>query len=209
MKQPSSFTAFTLRTVCATAIVSLTVLSALAQADQYPTTPPSPILPSLPAEPLPNGIQNTDATVPDRKAERFITKVSLLQSEEARLSVIAAQRARHEQVRNFAQQIRTANQAREQELAQLAQQRSVNLPTGRDAQDAAEDNEKWQKKDAKDFDEDYVQRIIKIQKNSVDTLEDCAKAHNSDPELAAFAQKHLPELRENLRQAESMKKRVD
>jgi putative membrane protein len=202
------FPAIRIRAVAATAVLGLLPLSGLAQADPYPTIPSSAATPS-PAPILPETPANTDPGMPDRKAERFISKVSMLQSEESRLSVIAGQRATHEEVRSFAEQLRNSNQARDQELAQLAQRRSVMLPTGKDASDAAEDNQRWQSKDAQDFDEDYVQRIIRIQKNAVDTLEDYANAHDSDPELAAFAQKHLPTVRENLRQAEAIEKQVD
>jgi putative membrane protein len=208
MKSPSPLSA--LRAVTATAFLGLLPLSILAQADPYPTIPSSTARPSPAGEPLlPENPANTDPGMPDRKAERFISKVSVLQSEESRLSVIAGQRATHEEVRSFAQQLRNSAQSRDQELAQLAQRRNVMLPTGKDASDAAEDNQRWQSKDAQDFDEDYVQRIIRIQKNAVDTLEDYANAHDSDPELAAFAQKHLPTVRENLRQAEAIEKRVD
>jgi predicted outer membrane protein len=207
MKQPYPTRSSIIRAACATALVSLAALSATARVEPTPTLPP----PAQAGEPLPaEGYKATDAApIPHRKTEQFISKVSMLNSEEARISSIATQRTISESVRTFAEQLRNANQARDQELAQIAQSRSVVLPTGRDANDLADENEEWQKKDAKDFDEDYVKRVIKIQKNSIDTLEDYAKDNDSDPELASFAQKHLPGLRESLRQAEALEKQVD
>lgn len=208
MKQTHSI----IRTACVTAMVSLAALTATAQLDPAPApSPNSPVQPATPAQPLPGeGYKASDALPqPDRKSERFISKLSMLQSEEARLSAIAAQRATNEQVRTFADQVRTSSNAREQELAQLAQARSILVPTGKDSGDLAEENEKWQKKDAGDFDQDYVKRIIRIQKNSVDALEDYAKDNDSDPELVAFAQKHVQGLQEIVRQAETLEKQVD
>jgi putative membrane protein len=202
---PSSRAAF------AAAVLGVTALSAAAQANRPATVPPSATPPSTTAEPLPaEGFRSVDATpAPDREDERFISRFSMLHDESARLSAIASQRATSEQVRTFAEQLRVSGQGIEQELAQLAQSRSVAIPTGKDANDLAEESEDWQKKDADDFDEDYVQRVIKIQKNSIEALEDYSDDNDSDPELAAFAQKHLPALRETLRQAESLEKQVD
>ena len=198
-----------IRAACVTALVSLAALSVTAQVEPTPGLNPTP--PATPGQPLPGeDYKAGDAMpMPNRKVERFISKLSTLQSEEARISAIAAQRATNEQVRAFADQVRTASNNRDQELAQLAQSRSILLPTGKDSSDLADENEKWQKKDAGDFDEDYVQRIIRIQKNSINTLEDYAKANDSDPELAAFAQKHAQGLQETVRQAEALEQQVD
>ncbi len=213
MKQTYPLHSSFFRAACATALVSLAALTATAQSqvDPTPTPGPSPSSPATTPQPLPSEDYSvTDAKpMPNRKAERFINKLSMLQSEEARISSIAAQRATNEQVRTFADQVRNASSTRDQELAQLAQTRGVLLPTGRDPSDLADENQKWQSKDAEDFDEDFVQRVIRIQKNSIDALEDYASANDADPELVAFAQKHVTDLRESLRQAESLEKQVD
>jgi len=210
MKNPNSLPlrSFLVRAAGLTALVTLAVPSVSAQAQVDPT--PSVTTPA-PVEPLPNDSNKfaDTAPMPNRQAERFISKVSMLQAEQARLSAIAAQRAADDQVRTFADQVRTASNDRDQELNQLASSRSILLPTGKDANDFANENQRWQKKEGKDFDEDYVKRIIKLQKDSVDTLEDYAKDGNSDPELAAFAEKHLAALQESLRQAETLKKQLE
>lgn len=213
MKKPSLYTS-PLRAVCATILVGLAALPSIAQSNPALTTPPATPAQPLPADPvLPAPSENNQipnvVQVPNRETERFISRISMLHSEEARLSTIASQRASNMQVRTFAGLIQTAVQDREQELDKLALARNVTIPTGRDANDLADENEKWQKKDGKDFDEDYVNQIIKIQKNSIESLEDYSKDNDSDPELVAFAQKHLPVLKENLRQAQSLDKQVD
>ncbi len=211
MKQSQSPQSILLRTTCALALIGLAAVPATAQSARPATVPPSSTAPTNVVEPLPaEGYRNIDATpTPNRETERFISKISMLHEEEARLSVIASQRATHEQVRTFAEQVRVSAQGREQEIAQLAQSRSVLIPTGKGPNDLAEENEDWQRKDADDFDEDYVERVMEIQKDAIDTLEDYAKDNDADPEIAAFAQKHLPILRENLRQAEGLEEQVD
>lgn len=197
---------------CAAALVTVAAIPAGAQLEPTPTIPPaSPTAPTTPATPLPGERypENTAVPMPNRKAERFISKVSMLHSEESRLSTIAQQRAANEQLRQLAQQVHDDSQRREAELAQLAQTRSVVLPTGRESGDMAEENQEWRAKDPEDFDKDYVNRLIRIQKNAIDALEDYANDNDADAELSAYAQKHLPVLRESLRQAESLENQID
>jgi putative membrane protein len=214
MKQPRS----TFRAVCASAIVAgLTALCAPAQG-ATPLVPPSEIPPSPtppPVDPLQPPMENpalanTDANLaPKGETERFISRISMLNAEQSRVSTIAAQRAANEQVRTFASQISATSQTVEQDIDQAARARNVLVPTGRQANELSDDSDKLQSKDGKDFDEDFVHRIVKIQKDAVETLEDYSKDNDSDPELVAFAQKHLPAMRENLRQAQSLEKTVD
>ncbi|HWA25841.1 MAG TPA: DUF4142 domain-containing protein [Lacunisphaera sp.] len=200
--------AFVRRATCAAALACVAALPATAQVE---SPRPRPLPPASPAGPLPpEGFNAADPTpIPSRQVERFISKISILQTEEAQLSAIASQRASSEQIRSFASQVRSSSQTRDQELAQLAQARRVLLPTGKASNDLAQESETWQKKDAKDFDEDYVKRIIRVQKNAINTLDDYAREADADPELAAFAQKHLTALRESVRQAEALEKQVD
>ncbi len=172
--------------------------------------PANPIPPSLnePVTPPPATMQDLTSSaslVPSRDSEKFITKVSMLTSEQLRLSQIAAQRATNTQVRSFAQQVETSTHDLQQEIDRIAQTKNVIVPTGKTAQDAADDERKWQNKDGKDFDEDYVERIIKIHQDAVDTLAGYSGDKDADPEIAALAGKHLPTMREHLRQAQSLK----
>jgi predicted outer membrane protein len=205
-----------LSTLAMSLLLGLAAVSAMAQSDPVPATPPPVTPPDVipPTQPVPppdgfNGFGPGATTVPSRETEQFISKISVLHSEEVRLSEIAAQRAAHENVRSFAAQARTSAAAMEQELDHIARGKNVALPTGKSSGDLADEGDKWQKKDGKDFDEDYVQRIIKLKKDAVDTLEDYSKDDDSDPELAAFAQKHLPAARESLQLARNLEKQVD
>lgn len=208
MKTPHPTRPSVLRAACAAALVGFAPLPALAQVNSPHLRPVPP--PTVPSEPRPHeGFQAVDPKpFPNREVERFISKVSMLQSEEAQISAIASQRTANDQIRTFAEQVRKASQNRDQELAQLAQARRILLPTGRDGNDLAEEGERWQQKGARELDEDYVRRIIRLTRNSITTLEDYAKEVDADPELAAFAQKHLTALQESLRQAEALEKQI-
>jgi putative membrane protein len=143
-----------------------------------------------------------------RKIRNFFAKASMIDAEERRLSEVAVQRATNPQVKAFAQMLVTEHQAASQELQQLAQSKNVMLPTGKSAEEAADEAEDWNDKDAEEFDEDYVEKMIDYHKEAVDLYKDTAE-DSEDPELAAFARKHLPRLQEHLRKAQELEKAID
>jgi putative membrane protein len=201
------------------AIGALAVLPARAQST-YPTTNPNPSTPTSPSSQPDTltpkastkddyGTKNMKSSGVEKHSEKIISKISMLNSEQLRLSQIASQRATDAGVKSFADQLKTSSQDFQQEIDQLAQSKNVMYPTGKNANDLASEEQKWQKKDANDFDEDYVKRIVKTDKEAIDELEDYSKSKNADPEVAALADKHLPGLRANLQQAKSLRKKVD
>lgn len=196
------------------AILALALAGALTgfgQSDPVPSNPPG-THPALPRPPLPSRPSEDFKTVtnstPNRATERVLAKVSMASSEALRLSQIATERASNAQVRSFADQVTSSSQALEQEIDQIAISRNVTVPTGKEANDMAVEDD-WRKKDARDFDEDYIRRTVKLHQDAIDALEDYAQERDADPEVAAIAQKHLPSLREHLRQAQSLRRQVD
>lgn len=203
-----------LRVVSAVVSAGLAALTAAGQAFPPPIVPPQNP-PSL-AEPItpPPGTINDDVTtqpngLPGRSTEQVINKISQLTSEQLRISQIAAARAASAQVRTFAEQVQTASQDLQQEIDRMAQSKSILPPTGRSSAEMADEERQWQGKDARDLDNDYVDRVVKLHRDAIDTLEDYADDKDMDPEVVTFANKHLPAMRENLRQAESLKRLMD
>lgn len=184
-----------------------------------PTPPLQPDQPALPEtaptpRPLPTPSDDirvsSGPTEANEETSEFISKVSQLSDENVRLSQIASQRASNDQVKTLAQQVQQSSQSLQSELGNLAQTRNVLIPTGREGGAfGGDDTSEWQNKDRDDFDKDFVKRVVKLHKDAIDALEDYAREGNADPELAAFAQKHIPVLREQLRQAESIERQVD
>jgi predicted outer membrane protein len=213
MKNPRRSLSFP-RVVGAAAAAGLLALSAAGQAFPPPIVPPSnpPAIPE-PITPPPDNITNDVTTqpngLPGRSTEQVITKISQLTSEQLRISQIAAARAASTQIRTFAEQVQATTQDLQQEIDRMAQSKSILPPTGRSSAEAAAEEREWQGKDARDLDNDYVDRVLKIQRDAIDTLEDYADDKDMDPEVVTFANKHLPAMREQLRQAESLKQRMD
>jgi predicted outer membrane protein len=205
------------RVVSVTLAVMICALSAAAQAYPPPAVPPvRPAAPSLaePITPPPNTVADdftprSSNGLPARDTENAINKISQLTSEQLRISQIAAARARNRQVRTFAEELQNTTQDLQQEIDRLAQMKSILVPTGKSSSEMAEEERTWQSKDAKELDQDYIDRVTKLHKDVIDTLEDYADDKDMDPEVVTFANKHLPALREHLRQAESLKHQVD
>lgn len=180
-------------------------------------TPPAPAQPALPESGIvtptpPEDLRFPNATQTDGESTQFINKVSMLTDESVRISQVATQRAATQEVKTFADQVQQSTQAIQSELGNLAQTRNILIPTGREGGAFGGDDNgdgKWARKDAKEFDEDYVKRVVKLHKDAIDELEDYAKDGSADPELASFAQKHIPILREQLRQAEALEDQID
>ncbi|HTL67415.1 MAG TPA: DUF4142 domain-containing protein [Lacunisphaera sp.] len=164
---------------------------------------------SRPDPATPSPISKDGTAKSDRTSEKFIRQVSQLSSEALRVSQVASERAINEQVKTFANQVSSSSKSLQEDLDQLAQKHSVLVPTGKDAKDMADEERKWQDKDPKKFDEDYLDRVEKNCKDAIDELEDYSKGSHSDPDLVAFAEKHLSVLQNQLQQAKSLEKHLD
>jgi predicted outer membrane protein len=147
--------------------------------------------------------------LPARDTENVINKISQLTSEQLRISQIAAARAVNRQVRTFAEELQNTTQDLQQEIDRMAQAKSILVPTGKTSSEMAEEERNWQGKDSKELDQDYIDRVTKLHKDAIEALEEYAKDKDMDPEIVTFANRHLPALREHLRQAESLKRQVD
>lgn len=190
-----------------------------ASAQSYPPPAVPPLHPTPPnaGDPItpPPSLITDDLTprssngLPARDTENIINKISQLTSEQLRISQIAASRANNRQVRTFAEELQNTSQDLQQEIDRMAQSKSILVPTGKSSSEMAEEERTWQGKEAKDLDQDYVDRVTKLHKDAIDALEEYAKDKDMDPEVVTFANRHLPMLREHLRRAESLKRQVD
>ncbi len=135
-----------------------------------------------------------------RADKAFIEKAARAGLEEIEISRVALERTQNTQVKSFAQMIvddhTTANTA----LASMASNKGVGLPA-KDLDEA----QKWAKRNGKNFDEDYVAKMISAHKEAVDLF---AKEANEgdDPEITAFARVTLPKLQHHLEMAMDLKK---
>jgi putative membrane protein len=172
--------------------VAAVFLAAAAQAATPRTTTPD-----TPAPVVRDRTVQTDPAL--KRADRtFIEKAAKSGLEEVEISRIAADRTSNPDVKRFAQMIIADHESAHEELGALASMKGVNLP-------AKENAERWAKRDAKNFDREYIDKMVADHDDAVKLFEKHAKDGN-DVETVAFARKHLPKLQSHLQQASDLKR---
>jgi putative membrane protein len=130
--------------------------------------------------------------------KRFLIKAAKLGAEEVGISRVAEQNANNPKIRDFAKHMAAAHEETNSELAQLAASKGVTLPA------AETDYSSWSTKSPKDFDEDYINKMIDAHEDAIDLFSKGAKSE--DPDVAAFARKYLSVLKEHYAMAKELKK---
>jgi putative membrane protein len=131
--------------------------------------------------------------------KHFVEKSAKSGMEEVAISKIAAERSSHPQVKEFATMMVADHTAANGELSSIAVAKGIQLP----AKD--EPPHKWQKKDGKDFDKDYIDKMIDDHQEAVKDFEKEAN-DGKDADIREFARKTLPKLQHHLQQAKDLKK---
>ena len=129
----------------------------------------------------------------------FIESAAKAGTEEVAISQAALPHLTNPQVKDFAQMIVTDHTAANQELAELATRKGVTLPTKQPS------TAKWEKANDKDYDEDYLEKMIKAHDDAVELFSKAAKK-SEDPDVQAFAAKTLSTLEEHYGKAKQLKK---
>jgi len=119
---------------------------------------------------------------------------------EIAISRIALEKATSPQVKEFAQMMVSDHTGANSALTAMAGAKGIVLPKQPSV-------DKWMKKDAKSFDEDYMEKMVDDHQEAVKLFEKETK-NGSDPEVVAFATKTLPKLQEHLVKAKEIKKMV-
>ena len=138
-----------------------------------------------------------------RGDRRFVEKIAKISAEDVALSRLAADRASREEVREFARQLIADHEKANSDLSLLASNKGVVLPVADRTK-----LDRWANKKGKDFDEDYLEKMIDGHKDAVDAMESSAKKAE-DTDVAAYARDHLAAMQEHLRKAKDLKKLVD
>jgi putative membrane protein len=171
---------------CLPAILLVAALSATATAQTDTMSPPSTT-------------DTTKGTILKHSDSSFIEKAAKSGMEEVQISQIALTRATDPQVKEFAQMMVSDHGSANTKLAQLASSKGVTLPMNEPSE------HKWTaKKEGKDFDEDYIGKMVEDHQDAVKLFEKGMKSQ--DAEVAAFASATLPTLQAHLTQAKGLKK---
>ncbi len=156
----------------------------------------------VPATTLVRAQVAADSTMIKHADRNFVEEAVKAGREEVAISQVAVTRATNPQVKEFAQMIVSDHTGVNGELTAIALAKGVKIPSN----DVNVD--KWTKKSAKSFDEDYVEKMISAHKDALDLFEKEAKK-GGDPELTALAAKTVPALQSHLAKAQELKKLVD
>jgi putative membrane protein len=141
-----------------------------------------------------------DAARPlDRSDRDFMEKAAKASMSEIAISRVAAVRTSNPEVRRFAQKMIDDHEAAIDQLGVVAGARGVSLP----AKDPHP--EKWEKRNAKSFDREYLDQMIDDHENMVKLFEKQARdGENAD--TVAYARKHLPKMQQHLQHAIDLKR---
>jgi putative membrane protein len=162
--------------------------------------------------------RTSDSTAADRRTElatdtraaanlsrsdrNFFEKAAKSGMKEVAVSRSTLDRLVNPQVKHFAQMMVDDHSKANAELMALAQKKGVTLPP----KDDMKLMEKWSKK-TDEVDEDYMEEMVDDHQEAVELFEEASKSE--DAEIAAFANKTLPTLRQHLTMAKDLKKAVD
>ena len=145
-------------------------------------------------------VRVVDPARPLQRADRdFMEKAAKASMSEVAISRVAAARTSNPDVRRFAQMMIEDHETAIEQLSALASSFGVSLP----AKDPHP--EKWEKRDAKNFDREYLEQMIDDHEDVVKLFEKHAK-DGEDAQTVAYARKHLPKMQQHLQHAIDLKR---
>ena len=135
---------------------------------------------------------------------RFVTKAADGGQAEVQIAELAAQKATNPEVKSFAQKLVDDHSKVNSELMSLASQKNVKMDVDTDKDRAYK---RLNKKSGAEFDQEFVEHMIDEHEKDVKLFEKAA-SEAKDPELRAFASKHVSHLRDHLQAAQSLRQSV-
>ena len=152
------------------------------------------------------GTRNVPAKKDDKVARgdrKFIEEAAGSGMFEVQVSQLAASKATDAGVKSYASMLVDHHTAANNELIKIANARGVELPAA-PPRALRNDIEKLGKKSGAEFDKDYVREVgIKAHEKDIKKFQSASK-DVKDPELKAFVDKTLPQLREHLAAAQKL-----
>ncbi len=131
----------------------------------------------------------------------FVSKAALGGMTEVELGKIALRKSQDPEVREFAQRMVTDHGKANQELASLARSIGIEPPSGLDAEHRTM-IANLERENGAAFDRAYCEHMVLGHTKAIALFESALKA--SDPDIAGFARKTLPTLKEHQLMAEKL-----
>jgi putative membrane protein len=136
------------------------------------------------------------------KDQEFVVKAISAGLMEVKLGEMAVQKASDPSVKEFAQRMVNDHGQVNSELQALAARKNITIPAtpGKEEQ---EDINKLNEKSSREFTRDYMKLMVDDHKDAVDKFEKAA-SECKDPDIQAFAARHLEHLKGHLETARSI-----
>ncbi len=126
---------------------------------------------------------------------------------EVEAAKLAQQKATSQEIKDLAAKIEADHSQANQKLQALATSKGIAIPSTLGDEEQKKLDE-LNKEEVSDFDEDYMEQMVKDHKSDVDAFEKAAK-NLDDPDVKSFASTVLPTLKEHLNMAEQMEDKKD
>ena len=157
---------------------------------------------------------STAAGKVDKKLQERLEKIHAANQAELQMAQLGAQNAASPDVKQLAQQMQGAHQQMDQQLTQTAQTMGVTLEGKefqKEQQDATKALQKLQSKTGKDFDKDFMSRIVKDHEKDAKEVKDAAidAQKGNHPELVSMLQQTQTQLQSHLDHARQVQKSLD
>jgi len=150
----------------------------------------------------------------DKGLQDKLEKIHATHQTEVHLARVAMQNAQSPEVKQFAEQMQNDHQRADEKLTQTAQSMGASLEGKtfqKENERAMKDAEKLQSKTGKDFDKEYMSRMVKeherAEKEFNSAAKDARKANQT--ELAAMLEQGHTGIQGHLQHAKELKKSVD
>ncbi|MFL6548138.1 MAG: DUF4142 domain-containing protein [Povalibacter sp.] len=141
-------------------------------------------------------------------SESFAKKAAAGGLAEVEMGKLAAQKATDPQLKKFGQQLVTDHTKGNKDLMSAVSGKAADLPSSPDLTHKAMMEKFQHQKAGKEFDQDFVQQMVKDHKKDIELYEQASTDPGVDPQLQAVAKKTLPTLRQHLKEAQDMEKQL-
>lgn len=165
-----------------------------------------------PDQPTPKGEPKDKDTPNDKDKDKdkgdqdqgFVRKAASSGMLEVQLGELASKQGARKEVQEFGQRMEADHTKVNDELKQIAAKKNLQVP------DKMEDAHQKQvdrlaKLKGEEFDKAYMDLMVQEHKSDIDLFQRQAK-NGKDPDLQAFAKKHLPHLEDHLKRAQDIAK---
>jgi putative membrane protein len=175
------------------------------------TPPPYPEQPKKPAPTMPQEKANLPEKSPMNPDAEFAQKAAMGGKHEVDGARFAVGKAQNAELKAFANRLIKDHTAANNELSTLMKNKKIPMGMGMEKKDEATKdqpgNESWRSATGAAFDRAYVDHLVQEHEKTI-TLFETEVSSGSDAQLKAFATKTLPTIKDHLKVAQDLQKKL-